>query len=73
MGMFSVWPNWTAALVPIISLSLTGIYGSSTWLLASAWAWMVGGAGMKDELSLGLKTTGPWAEQGKLGTGAGYK
>lgn len=26
---------------------------------------------MKDELSLGLKAIGPWAEQGKKGTGAG--
>lgn len=70
--MFTVWPNWTVALVPIISLSLPGIYGSSTRLLASAWAWMVGGWD-EDELSLGLKTTGPWVEQDKSGTEAGYK
>lgn len=70
--MFTVWPNWTVALVAIISLSLPDIYGSSTWLLASAWAWMVGGWD-EDELSLGLKTTEPWVEQGKSGTEAGYK
>lgn len=43
MGMFSVWPNWTVTLVSAVSLSPTRIYDLSTWPIASAWAWMVGG------------------------------